>query len=45
MTAAEFGSWAGTTAQDSTITCQVSAGGITTLTFGYRATGSSCSVD
>lgn len=38
------GSWAGKTAQDSTITFQVSNGGITTLTFGYRLTGSSCSV-
>ena len=38
------GSWAGKTAQDSTISFQVSGGGITTLTFGYRLTGSSCSV-
>lgn len=45
LTQSYDGSWAGITAQDSTISFQVSGGGITTLTFGYRATGSGCSVN
>ncbi|MBI4540306.1 MAG: BACON domain-containing protein [Gemmatimonadetes bacterium] len=38
------GSWAGRTAQDSTITFLVQNNGITTLYFGYFAIGSICSV-
>lgn len=38
------GAWAGTTAQDSTITFQVQNSGITTVTFGWKATGSGCTV-
>ena len=39
------GTWSGKTAQDSTISFQVTSGGIGSLTFGFRATGSSCSVN
>lgn len=38
------GAWSGRTAQDSTVAFQVTGGGITSLTFGFHATGSSCIV-
>ena len=38
------GSWAGTTAQDSTVTFQIQNSGITTLHFSFGASGSGCSL-